>query len=192
MWKYIRLYHNSSSQKLKKLQSKFATKNLLPFPPWPILLNSTQTKLRANQVTSSGNSGHTLSCTTALCKVRMEPTLGIISEALGGWNGRAAVITVITKWPLSPAPPARQDRTKPGEQTLPCRGGRARRRLAPARRRLLAISGTLPKAELEQDTVASLFLADKRAKASYLHSLVKTPTKLACEMILKLLSGAGL
>lgn len=65
-------------------------------------------------------------------------------------------------------------------------------RPAAARTRLLAISGTLPNAELEQGTVALLFLADKRAKSSYLHSLVKTPTKLTREMILKVLFGAGL
>lgn len=116
MWKYIRLYHNSPSQELKKPQSKFATKKLLFFPPSSILLNSTQTKLRANQQSLHlVNRGHTPPQRQGALQSQYgtNPALGIISKTLGWRNCTDAVIAVITKWPFSSTPAPRQDRTNP-------------------------------------------------------------------------------
>lgn len=194
MWKYIRLYHNSPSQEPKKPLNKFITKKLLLFPLCPVLPNSTNTELGANQqVLHLLNRGHTLPQHHGALQGQhgTNLALGTIRETLG-WSCTDAVAAVITKWPFSPTAAPGQDRTK---QTQPCRG---RGTKAPGTGQCLPGEGCWHSQEHCQGLSWSrtlqhrYFWLIKGAKSSYFHSLVKTPVKLTREMIWKLLFSAGL
>lgn len=181
MWKQTRLYHNSPSHEQRKPQCKFTAKKLFLFPSSPILLNSTQTKLLASrQLLHLINRCHTPSQRRSALQSQygINPALGIISKTLRWWNYVDAAITVITKWPFSTSP-LRQDRTNPpltNTALLGCLGTKA-----PDTSHWLPGEDCwqfkdLLNAELDQDTVASLFLAGKRASSSHLYGFIKTPT----------------
>lgn len=148
----------------------------------PILLNSIQTKLLANQqLLHLTNRCYTPSqCRGApQSQYGINPALGIISKTLGWWDYTDAAITVITKWPFSSTSPPRQDGTNPPLTNTALSGCLGTK--APDTSQRLPGEDCwqfkdLLNAELDQDAVASLFLADKRASSIYLHSFMKTPT----------------
>lgn len=151
-------------------------------PSSPILLNTIQTKWRANQQllhlinrcrTPSQPRGARQS------QYGINPALGIISETLGWRNYTDAAITVITKWPFSSTPPPREDRTSPPLTNAALSGCLGTK--APGTSQRLPGEDcwhfkAMLNAELDQDAVASPFPADKRASSIYLRSFVQTST----------------
>lgn len=90
-----------------------------------------------------------------------------------------AAITVITKRPFSSTSPPRQDRTNP-PLTNAALSGRLGTKAPDTSTRLPEDCWQLKdvlNAELDQNAVASSFLADKRASSIYLRSCVETTTR---------------